>query len=498
MTRSLKSVFSRPNLLLFLAFIPLIVSCQPKQPVYSKSVEEKIKEVENNLGGWVNLEDSNVFHSLAERMAFYRVHGLSIAVIHQYKLEWARGYGWADSAEHRPVGVQTLFQAASISKSLNAVGVLKLVQEGKINLSTDVNQYLKSWQFPYDSLSNGKKITVANLLSHTAGLSVHGFPGYEQGEALPTVIEILDGKKPANSPAVRSEFPPGNRFQYSGGGTTITQLLVTDLTGQTYDQYQFLNTLQPMGMSGSFYSQPPPDSKSGLLATAYHEDGKAVKGKYHIYPEMAPAGLWTNPSDLGRYIIETQLSYEGKSSKVLSQAMTRTRLTPVDSGGNVALGVFIEKRGDRSYFQHGGANEGFRSQYYGSLQDGDGVVVMVNSDNGAIMEEIINSVAKVYDWKGFYQPVTKKRVRVSSELLDQYAGKYRMDNQRVFSIQRRGDYLFLIQNGSPDIRLFFSSDADFFMFEITAEARFSRDSTGKVVAIDVKQDGRQFSIKKMD
>src|SRR5262249_10102625 len=143
---------------------------------YSPEIENKIKQVEQSLGPQT-LIAGKPRPTLQERMAFYHINGLSIAVIHNYKIEWARGYGWADSAEQRPVTTRTLFQAASISKSLNGVGVLRLAQKGKLDLYADINKYLTGWKFPYDSLSKGRKITVANLLSHTGGLTVHGFPG---------------------------------------------------------------------------------------------------------------------------------------------------------------------------------------------------------------------------------------------------------------------------------------------------------------------------------
>src|ERR1700722_17118550 len=270
---------------------------------YSPEVQARIKQVEQGLSGRF-LVAGQPKHTIKERMAFYHINGLSIAVIRNYRIEWAKGYGWADSADPRPVTNQTLFQAASISKSLNAVGVIKLAQDGKLNLYRDINKYLTSWKFPYDSLSKGKKITIANLLSHTGGLSVHGFPGYARGDTLPTLQQVLDGRRPANTGAIRSMYEPGIRSEYSGGGTTISQVIVMDVTHEPYDKYMRDNVLKPLGMSSSFYTQPAPAGKRQLLATAYHSDGKAVEGKYHIYPEEAPAGLWTNPTDLAQYIIE--------------------------------------------------------------------------------------------------------------------------------------------------------------------------------------------------
>lgn len=363
---------------------------------YSKEIQKKIKQVEESLFKDKPNENAQKW-KLIERMEHYDVYGLSVAIIKDYKIEWAKAYGWADAAEKRPVTTETLFQAASLSKSLNAVGLLKLVHDKKLTLDADINNYLTTWKFPYDEKSKDKKINVANLLSHSAGLTVHGFPGYEVGDKLPTISEILDGKKPANTSAVRSQFEPGLKTQYSGGGTTISQLIVMDITKVPYAQYMWNNVLKPMGMLNSTYAQPPVNKKPNQLATGYKANKNEIKGKYHIYPEQAAASLWTNPTDLANYIIETQLSLAGKSNKVLSQAMTKLRLTPyLDK--SAALGVFITQRGSLKTFGHGGANEGFRCQYYGSLEGGSGVVVMVNSDNGEILQELINGVALVYGW----------------------------------------------------------------------------------------------------
>jgi CubicO group peptidase (beta-lactamase class C family) len=391
-----------------IALLALIASCtQGQQPdkVYSKAIEDKISRVETNLCAAISDKDS---WTLADRMKFYQVEGLSIAVIHNHEVEWARGYGYADVAGRRPVTTTTLFQAGSISKSLNAVGVLLLVQRNQLGLDEDINSWLKTWKFPYDSVSRGRHITLGNLLSHSGGLSVHGFPGYEKGESLPAIDDILDGKKPANTPAVRSIIEPGRKYIYSGGGTTITQRMVMDVTGLPYDQYMSVNVLQPLGMDHSSYSQPPPASDD--RATGYLNGDKAVPGNYHIYPEQAAAGLWTTPTDIGKYIIESQLAFAGKSAKVLDHATTVTRLSPyIDSiADNVVregLGVFLFQSGTDHWFNHNGSDVGFLSSYYGCLESGDGVVVMINNDiNGKLLREVVNSVARVYDWKNFKPP----------------------------------------------------------------------------------------------
>lgn len=474
----------RNFILLLTALLPvlLITSCQPgTQTRYSPETEAKIKLVENSLGDWVKTQYDTAW-SIEERMKHHNIMGVSIAVVHDFKLDWIKSYGWADVSEQRPVTEKTLFQAASISKSLNGVGVIKLAQEGKLDLDTDINQYLTSWKFPYDTVSKNKAITVSALLSHTAGLTIHGFPGYARGDSIPTVLQILDGLRPANTEAVRSFTEPGVQAIYSGGGTTITQLIVTDITQQPYDEYMQKTVLDPMGMTGSFYTQPPSLSDSSLLATGYKADGTPIEGKYHIYPEQAPAGLWTNPTDLSRYIIETALSYNGKSDRVLTPEFTKMRLEPVME--DAALGAFVSKNDSSYYFAHGGANEGFTCYYVGDAINGNGMVIMTNSDNSALASEVANSVATVYGWKDYYKPVLKTVVDVDDAVLERYVGQYEAGGD-VFAVKREGKKLLISPYPGFWVDMYFTSEVDFFVREYEGEQKFVLDDKGKVAGFNI-------------
>jgi CubicO group peptidase (beta-lactamase class C family) len=465
---------SKWALLLILMF-SLSVNAQTKK--YPAAIEERIRQVENNLSGWVKTGENDSW-SLAERMNKYHVNGVSIAVIYDYQIEWARGYGLADVSENRPVTENTLFQAASISKSLNSLGVLKLVQDKKLDLNTDINEYLVTWKFPYDEKSNNKKITLTSLLSHTAGLTVSGFPGYAKGDTLPTLTQIMNGEKPANTKAIRSFIEPGKNFNYSGGGITISQLIIMDVTKQPYDIFMKKNVLDKLEMTSSSFTQPPLKEKEKLLATGYKPDGKEVPGKFHIYPEQAAAGLWTNPVDLCKYVIETQLSYTGKSSKVLTPEMTKLRVTPVLQ--DAALGTFVNSRvtGSSKYFNHNGGNEGFSCTAIGSLNEGNGVVIMANSDNFAIIEEIANSVAIVYKWKDYYLPEVKKVVSIDTIALDKYVGKYVAFGNNI-ELKKEGPNLMASLQGNS-WKLYFTSDSDFFVREVRGSMRFRIDKNNKV------------------
>lgn len=451
---------------------------------------DRIRQVEKNLIATAHIEEDST-HTIQERMAFYHIQGLSIAVIHNYKLEWAKGYGWADRDQKIPVTTETLFQAGSISKSLNSVGLLKLAQDKRVDLYADINTYLRSWKFPYDSVSGGIKISIADLLSHTAGINLHGFRGYEKGSEIPTVPEILDGKKPANSRPVRSKNIPGLKYDYSGGGVIISQLIAMDVSGMAYDKYMYDSVLKPFGMTSSTFQQPPVGKNPTIISTAYYANGKEVPGKYHIYPEQAAAGLWTTPTDLSKYIIETQLAYEGRSEKVLNQQMTNLMLTPYHNKG-AALGVFMDyfPYGVK-YFKHAGVDEGFESHYYGSLPGGNGVVVMVNTENGSvIIPEIINSVAKVYGFKELYRSKVIRPI-IADAILQSYVGQYEPGPNALITITKDGYNLFVEQTGGPKLRIFPETESKFMVSEMHAEIIFVKDGNGHITGLVMRQNGDQ-------
>jgi CubicO group peptidase (beta-lactamase class C family) len=366
------------------------------------------------------------------------------------------------------------------------MGVLRLAVQEKIDLNHDINDYLRSWKLPADSFTQQQKVTLARLLSHTAGLSVHGFYGYKRTDSIPTDNEILDGKRPSNSAAVRSIFVPGTKVQYSGGGTMITKKLVMDISGLAYDKYMDQYVLKPLRMTHSSFTQPPSTDLQAQLATAYTMTGP-VPGKFNIYPEQAPDGLWTTPEDLGYFVTEVQNSLAGRSNKVLSKEMITTMLTPVMEKTSSALGVMVEERGGQKYFKHGGSNVGFKCEYIGSFENGNGVVVMTNSDQYNIVPEIINSVAAVYQWKDFYKPEIKKVVHPDTSKLKDYVGEYKVENTTVHFLLD-GGHLYLNQHKNLYQRIYFTSDDSFFIYMAPrTTVSFVRNEQGKVTHLLIKE-----------
>jgi CubicO group peptidase (beta-lactamase class C family) len=485
---------------LLLIIILLFSSVVFSQINYSPETLEKIKEVENNITGRIILNDDRP-STITERMAKYNLKGMSIAVIQDYKIVWAKGYGWADAENKIPVTSETLFEPGSISKSLHALGILKLAQEKKVDLNTDINTYLTSWKFPYDSLSKGKKITLAQILSHTAGLSVHGFPGHDIQERIPTVINVLDGKKPAVTPPVRSMFEPELKFEYSGGGITISQLLLTDVTKQDYATWMYNNILKPIGMQNSSFAQPPAKDKQALCASGFYADGSPVSNKFHVYPEQAAAGLWMTPSDLANYVIDMQLAYQGNPSKVLNSEMVKLHLTTYKEGPT-SLGSFIEDHDGSKYFEHGAANDGFCGDFYGSLEGGYGVVVFLNKDDQKILPEVINSVAKTYNWKNFYhEPIRKKCISVDAKTFKKYEGIY-LNNDSTWEaiIEKDGEYYYYLSK--TYLKMYFATPDQFLTEYFSTVKEFSKDEKGNVLgyanAVDGKANPKATKINNID
>lgn len=457
------------------------------QQPYSKAVKEQIARVEANVSGRLIIDGKRI--SLSERMKHYNVAGLSVAVIDNYQIVWAKGYGYADKKEGRKVTTNTLFEPGSISKSLNAVGILHLAQQGKLDLYQDINQYLVNWKFPYDTVSHGKKITTARLLSHTAGLSVHGFPGYQQDSVIPTVTDILDGRPPSNTEAVRSVTEPDKEYRYSGGGTLITQQMLTDLTKQPYEQYMYEQVLRPLGMNNSSYNQPPAVNQRKNLATGYKSNGAEVPGKYFVYPEKAAAGLWTTPTDICKYIVEMQQAYQGKSSKVLNQEMVKLHITPYKN--NVAMGTFMQDRNGEKYFDHTASNEGFAGLFIGGLTNGKGAAVFVNSDDASVAFELVNSIAAAYDWVGFTKPEQITTVPVNDTITSKYIGDYIADG--IFSeVKKEKDGLYFWTDGISS-KMYFTSSTEFRNIEFAGKRAFIFDSAGTVTGFSRTYNGELHS-----
>lgn len=426
--------------------------------------------------------------TVAERLQHYHVPGVSVAVIDSGRIVWARGFGVKQVGDTNVVTPETMFQAGSVSKPTFDVGVMRLVQDGRLNLDEDVNAKLVSWKVPENKFTVREKVTLRRILSHSAGLSVHGFPGYEAGAPIPTVVQILNGEKPANTLPVRVDTVPGAVSSYSGGGLTVAMLLVTDVTKEPLPAFMQATVFGPLGMAHSTYEQPLPASFAPVAASGHTTTGEVVKGKYHTYPEMSAAGLWTTPSDLAALAVELERTFAGQSAKVIDRATLMQMLTVQKAP--FGIGYVIDGSRRDLEFSHNGDDAGFKAAFVAFPARGQGAVVMANGDRGLeLINEILASVADEYGWPHHGQKV-KTAVPKDSASLAELVGTYRfsvggpapmldtvtLEHGKLFA--RSGEMIAKVELLADTGSMFFARDDG-------TPIVFDRDKAGRVVGMTV-------------
>ncbi|MEP6730354.1 MAG: serine hydrolase domain-containing protein [bacterium] len=427
---------------------------------------------------------------VTEQITRRHVAGLSLAIVQDGRIIEARAYGVTDEPGGKPVSTTTLFQAGSVSKSVAALGALHLVEKGTLALDTDVNSTLKTWKLPSSPFTAAKPVTLRGLLSHTAGLTVHGFPGYDKDSVVPTLVQVLDGARPANTPAIRNDTVPGARWNYSGGGYTIMQQMVVDVTGQRFPVYMQQTVLNPIGMTSSSYEQPLAPARAALTAAGHYQDGKLVHGRSHVYPEMAAAGLWTTPSDLARFAIEVQQAYHGTSSKVISQSMARQMLT--NQKDNDGLGVFLQDTRRAMRFNHNGRDEGFDAEMTATAETGQGVVIMINAnDDSRMVGRIRDFVARKYHWPSAPAYVAPPAISATPAQLHALTGRYEWSNNNMLAFVTQAGRLYTSAGGHPDEEFIPVGPDRFNSVERNIGFTVTHDATGAVTGLKLSQGGKE-------
>ncbi len=450
-----------------------LLSCA--ESAAAPTAADAMQAIETQLGSPVVIVNRPLPHRrLLDELQKNHVPGVSIAVVHDGKIQWAKAYG-VRRQDGAPVTPQTLFQAASISKSIAAMTALSLVEQGKLSLDVPVNTQLKSWTLPDNSFTATQPVTLRELLSHTGGTSVIGFGSYPRGKSLPTLKQILEGVPPAEPAPVRVVVTPGTEYRYSGGGYQIVQQLIEDATGKPYADIARDNVLVPTGMRSSNFEQPLSDARLDQAAYPVDSKGTWMANSPPSFPELAAGGLWTTPSDLARWIIGLQKALSGRTGQVLSPASAHMVVTPVKE--NYGLGVEVKKLDGVVYFSHTGSNIGYQAMYVGT-SSGEGAVVMTNSDNGfAVIAQIVPTLARVYDWPAF---APEKRTLADIPLAQQlpYTGDFVTKDGYTFKIASVGKQLQFSGLAHYGSELLPSSAKSFFVTDNSMQISFDTPDHG--------------------
>ena len=406
---------------IIIIFTLLITGCAsklspPTSTLPAVSLSEKIHIVENYLPvkGWFRWSEK----TLVDRMENYKLPGVSIAFINNDEIEWAKGYGILEVGSNKSVTPDTLFQSASIGKSITGTATMHFVEEGYLVLDENVNNKLVSWKVPGNEYTKQEKVTLRRLLSHSAGMTVHGFRGYAEGERIPNLLQILNGEPPANNEPIRVDKTPGKEFRYSGGGFQVIQQLFEDAKKEPFSVVMQEAVLRPCGMTSSAYEILLPEDRKDRAAVAHKVNGQIATGKWHNLACFgAGGGLWTTPTDLARFGIEISKAYKGKSYKIISQQSAEMMLTPQIGTGKFGmrvgrllhgfcsqvkygLGFILCGEGQSFIFWHGGHNlPGYRSLLVVMPEKEQGIAIMINGEKGAMLTaEIFYSFAQAYGW----------------------------------------------------------------------------------------------------
>jgi CubicO group peptidase (beta-lactamase class C family) len=388
----------------------------------------------------------NLRFRVTDRMAHYLVPGVSVAIIQDCRIVELRAFGTA--APGRAANPRTLFQAGSLSKTFTAVGALRLVEQGRLSLDTDVRPRLTSWRLPDSPLLEGRTVTLRGLLSHTAGINQEGGLGYARGTRLPSLREILDGHPPANTDPIRIITAPGTAWRYSSGGYYITQALMQDVTGSAYPQLMARLVLRPLGLRDSHFAQPLDPRLEPRAATAVGPDGTPLEGGWRVNPELAAGGLWTTPADIARLLIALARSVRGERGGIIGPASAAQLMTR--GLGNWGLGVDLGRPGGARRLGHTGHNIGFVSEYVMYPDSCQGAVVMTNADQGGwLASEILNAIGAAYGWPDRTPPAVQAAIPLTDRIAQRFVGTYRLRDfpAERFTISRRSGGLYWARVG---------------------------------------------------
>ncbi len=475
------------------------------------SALSRIHSVENNFPA-ATKDGKTIKLSLQEWMRAFAIPGVSIAVIHDYKISWVKAYGVLEAGKDNSlVTTKTPFQAASISKPVTALAALHYVDHGRLNLDENINKYFHAWKLPASNATT--KVTLRNLLAHTSGVTAGGFTGYERDAPLPNVIQILNGGAPANNQPASQTGQADDAVNYSGLGYSMVQLALMDQLHKPFNEIVANSVFKPIGMKDSTFEQKLADAIAATVARGHQSSGAVLTNGWFVNPELAAAGLWTTPSDLALLAIEVAKSKQGKSNRILSKKMTQLMLTPHKD--QMGLGFVVRPGDTHGYFSHSGGNRGYRAHVEMIADAGYGVVIMTNSDGGVpFISLLTRSVAESYQWPATHRPLNaaqidavfvqldhnkniRRKISVADDVLMRYVGRYELAPGFEFDIQPAKNHLLVKLGDQPRFPAYPESDSKFFFEIVDAQISFLQNDAGEATSLVLHQGGRDQPAKKI-
>ncbi len=458
--------------------------------------QKRIKSVEKGLLRAVFLKGQKPEKlDLLERMQFYKVPGVSIAVLDKYQIEWAKSYGIKDVQGAQPVTRETIFQAGALSQPIAAAVALHYVDSGRLDLDKDVNAWLHTWKIPTNPFTAKNKVTLRELLTHSAGFPSLVFPGYFQKEPIPDLSQVLAGEKPAKNQPLQCESEPGRRVRDSEAGFTVLQQLLGELEKKPFEAIAREVVFDPLSLKNSTFDFPLPEVMRPNAASGHLRDGSPVEGGWQNYPELAAKGLWTNPTEFASFVIELLETAMEKSAKILSPAAARSMLTAqLEYKG---FGFNVEGAGEENNFNLRGKTTGYASHLVVYPSRGQGAVIMTNSTNGSfLIDEILRAISAACLWPHF-KPLERPLFRLDPSIYKQYVGQYQVAPDYVLDVSYEDYYLIVRPSGQAPTKFYVESETIFFSVDPYIRIQFRRDEAGKVAGLVLWQQDFEQEAKRL-
>lgn len=384
-------------------------------------------QLENGIRGKVKfINEAETLNSISDKMSEYAIPAMSLAVMQEGQIEWSETYQHAEVAGNQRLDCTSLFQAASLSKPVTCMAAVRMHAAGEIDLDKNIKDYLKSFQLPQGKQTVANPVTFRNIFSHTSGINAGGYQGYNRDLDMPSDPGVLMGNEGANSPAIEVVWEPNETLAYSGGGYTLAELALQDIYGAAFSEIMKKWILEPANMENSEFTQPFPASDSNRVAKGHTHSGEVLEGGWRNHPEQAAAGLWSNATDLAKFMAEIYYAYQGKPS-IFSQSDVESMIR--DERDGHVYGFIVNRTEDDLAITHYGGNAGYRTAMTISLTTGNGLVYLINSDNGGNLgNELLLSAAQVYSWNHFQQTQAHRK-EMDTQKLKALVGAYKWNDQ---------------------------------------------------------------------
>ncbi|WP_297337873.1 serine hydrolase domain-containing protein [Algoriphagus sp.] len=444
----------------------------------SNELDNGKARLEHEIRGQVKfLEEPESLSSLTDKMEAYHIPALSLAVINQGKIAWTETYQNENFKQQIKLDSTSIFQAASLSKPVTFLAALRMHTAEKIDLDKNIQDYLKEFVLPIGKQTPANPVTFRNIFSHTSGISPGGYQGYGRDVEMPTDLDVLKGSAGVNTSPIEVITAPNEILAYSGGAYTLAELALQDIFNDDFSTILKEWILEPAGMENTEFTQPLPESETHRVAKGYTQSGELIEGGWRNHPEQAAAGLWSNSSDLAKFLIEIYNAYQGNSS-IFSTSAIKTILSH-ERDGHV-YGFIVNRSENDISLTHYGGNAGYRTGMTISLTSGNGLVYLINSDNGgALGNELLLSASKVYDWRHFKQTEVQRKP-IEPGVIKELEGKYRWNEQVDLSIS--------FDESKNQISLFFPNGDEYELVPIVGEELgFIHGNTG--IQVSFARDG---------